>query len=449
MSTLVSQVVGMAALGAAGRRGRPVMHLVVWALLIVACLLPAGCAGGQEGLVTIKLVGTKPEQVHCYSFLRGEVFAALKAEGARKADEDRYGFRAFAGELLTVELPGGPDKSDAEMSFPYVFRGDEKMPLVWSRRPGLGLLNGKVVCVDLGTKAGAGWVARQSDGELRKVRTLLLGPDVVATAKVLRRLQASGITVGSSDSAEIESGNADSAAVAEERAALIAAKPACLVVGEAVLDKADKDMLGQLSDLTHLVMPWRGMIDLTKLKKLRYLGLHDETKNLAPLAKLPQLQGLWLEECDKVTDFGPLRELNRLQLLSIGNASNGGGPADLGFLADMRELRSLILGLGEGSRIKSIAPVGKLTNLTELAISPMPPGVKDLSPLTKLKNLKMLVVDSDSLKDRSEEYDELRKAMPDCEIVGFCMGSAWILLLIPAAVGLGFLRRRAAGAKVA
>ncbi|MDY7010439.1 MAG: hypothetical protein SVV80_06755, partial [Planctomycetota bacterium] len=115
---------------------------------------------------------------------------------------------------------------------------------------------------------------------------------------------------------------------------------------------------------------------------------------------------------------------------------------DLDVLADMRDLRSLTLTLGDESKIKSIAPIAKLTNLTELAITKIPSTVKDLSPLKKLKNLKMLVVDGDSLKERQKEYDEIRKALPECKVVGFCMGSAWILVVVPVAVGLGIWRRR-------
>ncbi len=426
--------------------------------LLIGCFLPLGCTDGQERLVSVKFTDvTGRLMVECSSFQRGEIFAAFGAEEAEKAGKDRYEFRAFVGELLLVKLPGkdddrpirgsstkrerlsnklsGKDNVPIEMTFPYIFRGDEKTPLVFARQSGLAMLNGKVVCVDLTDKAGVQWITQQPDAKLKTIRTLLLSDDAATNTAVLTRMAGSGITIALSDKTYNKSATAPSPAVeSEEIRALIAVKPACIFSEKT---RIDGNIIAQLPDLTHLVISGEKIPDLTGLKKLRFLGLGDVT-NLAPLAKLTQLQGLTVS-CGGVTDFTPLRKLTGLQTLGIGVTEN---LTDLDVLSDMRELRCLVLGLGDKSKIESIEPIGNLTNLTELCITSMPPTVTDLRPLKKLKNLRMLVVDKDGLEKRKDEYDEIRKALPECQVVGFCMGSAWILLVVPAAVGLGLWRRR-------
>ncbi|MBL7219454.1 MAG: hypothetical protein ISS69_05030, partial [Phycisphaerae bacterium] len=58
-----------------------------------------------------------------------------------------------------------------------------------------------------------------------------------------------------------------------------------------------------------------------------------------------------------------------------------------------------------------------------------------------LKGLRMLVVDKEALKKRKVEFDRIDKALPDTEIIGYCMGSAWIFIPVLAA-GFALLRHR-------
>ncbi len=421
--------------------------------LLIGWCLTLGFGSGQERhkqerpkgerLVSVKLTdGTGEQNVLCGNFQRGQIFNMIRAQEAEKAGKNHYEFPVFDGELMMVSLSGKAGKLTYKMSFPYIFRGDEKTPLVFSYRPGLMLLNGEVVCVDLGGVAGFRWMSKQPDARLKTIRTLLLSGDPATDTVALTRMAGSGITIAlSKKKSENKSAKSSPTAKARVRRAMIAAKPVCLFADRM---EVDEDMIVQLSDITHLMISsltisGDKMSDLTKLKKLRWLGYFDGITNLAPLAKLTHLQGLWLERCDNVADFTPLRKLNHLQTLFIGKAEK---LTDLHVFADMRNLRSLAIPLDDEGKIKSIVPIAKLTNLTELALAPIPPTVKDLSPLKKLKKLQILVVDSDGLKERKKEYDEIRKALPDCQIVGFCMGSAWILVVVPMAVGLGFWRRR-------
>jgi len=219
--------------------------------------------------------------------------------------------------------------------------------------------------------------------------------------------------------------------------ALIAARPVCIFMADKI--EIGQHTIDQLSNLTHLVCNADNMPDLTKLQKLQFLAAEfQNSAALASLAQLPRLQGLYMLPSDNShVDFAPLRKLKHLRTLQI---AHGGRITNLDILSDMHDLRSLSMSLGP--EVKSVAPIAKLTNLTELALMGIPPTVKDISSLKKLKNLKVLVVNDNYLEAHHKEFDEIRKALPECQIVGFCMGSIWILPLTLASIGLGVWWRR-------
>lgn len=321
---------------------RPRLRQFVQLFLLIGCCLPLGCGDRQEHhkqerLVSVKLAGgAGTQKVLCGSLQRGGIFAAIRGEEAEKAGKDCYEFPVFDGELLMVEL-SKVGKSTGEISFPYIFRGDEKTPLVFSYRPGLVLLNGKVICVDLGNKAGVQWLSKQPDARLKTVRTILLSGQAATDTKALTRMAGSGIAITLSAKLRCDLATSKPTVgpklVIEDDVckALIAAKPVCLLADRM---EVCKDTIVQLSDLTHLVTFSQEMPDLTKLKKLRFFGCCNEITTLAPLAELTHLRGLCLVQCDRITDFTPLRKLNHLQALQIGVAEE---LTDLDVLADMRQ----------------------------------------------------------------------------------------------------------------
>ena len=429
----------------------PGLGKITRVLLAAICLLLFGCGQDftQQGRVLVKRSLEKDaDRVGCWNCQRSPFFAGAYARAAKEAGKDSYGFLAFSGDLLMVHL----SRKDDTMKFPYIFRGDEKMPLDFTRRNGLVLLGGEVVCVDLNNPAGVKWLSKQPRAKMKAIRTLLLSNDDAVDVPSLQCLAGQGIMVHlvkpySVNKYKLILSKSISNADTELAKALIAAKPVGLMVGVEMPEK----VIAQLSSLTHLVIAGPQIPNLSKLKNLRFLSFafnDDKPSSLAPLAELTQLQGLRLVSCKHVSDFSPLRKLDRLRSLSIDTKH---GLKNLEFLTGMSDLRSLCLGLGDKDKLKSIAPLAKLSNLSELEISSMPTMVKDLSPLKKLKNLKLILVDKSSLKEREAEYDEIRKALPECRIVaGFCMGSVWILAVIPAAMVAGLLwRRRRAAGKVA
>jgi hypothetical protein len=91
--------------------------------------------------------------------------------------------------------------------------------------------------------------------------------------------------------------------------------------------------------------------------------------------------------------------------------------------------------------LKDISGLRNLQSLREAELISIPDTVKDLTPLESLKGLKMLIVDKDILKNRKVEFARIEKALPNTEIIGFCMGSAWIAIPV-LAVGFALLRHK-------
>ena len=165
-----------------------------------------------------------------------------------------------------------------------------------------------------------------------------------------------------------------------------------------------------------------------------------EAPSLAPLGELAALETLHIEELG-TGDLSVLAELPKLRTLSL----KGGDAADVSGIPRLSTLRKLdLMGF---ENLTNLSGIEEFDQLTHLAIFPVPEELTDLTPLESLENLDILLVDNDSLKAREAEYDQLREALPDTEIVGFCVGSRWLLVVLAVGVvgGLGvrYWRRRA------
>jgi hypothetical protein len=91
--------------------------------------------------------------------------------------------------------------------------------------------------------------------------------------------------------------------------------------------------------------------------------------------------------------------------------------------------------------IHSLQPLLKLPKLFGLTVMDT---ITDIATLKQLTNLKYLSLPADCLKDTLVKAD-LHKSLPNTRIVaneGFCLGSGWLLLLIPLILGIRFLTVR-------
>ncbi|MHC4655951.1 MAG: leucine-rich repeat domain-containing protein [Planctomycetota bacterium] len=143
----------------------------------------------------------------------------------------------------------------------------------------------------------------------------------------------------------------------------------------------------QFKDIT----PISGLGKLTDL----FLGSKLTNANIVPLAKLTNLERLYLEN-NQITDMTPLAGLKKLSRLQIRRNQI----ADLSPLAALSNMESLWLGENE---IIDIAPLAALTKLGGLSLSNN--KIRDISPLAGLRNLGFLDISNNRLTDISQLTD--------------------------------------------
>ena len=181
----------------------------------------------------------------------------------------------------------------------------------------------------------------------------------------------------------------------------------------------------------------RNLIGVDYLAKVTRINLsNSRVTDLSPLAEITTLESLSL--CGTpVVDLTPLRELTSLRTLNATRTQ----VADLSPLAKLTNLETLDL---SGTSVTDAAPLVGFLNLKRLGLNYT--AITDVSPLTNLANLDILqlrgvyrdlqsddvmgiewddVNSTDELLERvpyyrpsipADEFAELRKALPGCDI---------------------------------
>jgi hypothetical protein len=129
-------------------------------------------------------------------------------------------------------------------------------------------------------------------------------------------------------------------------------------------------------------------------------------------------------DCEGVGDLSELKSLSRIRWFCF---SPDVSQSDFAmFLQQHPQLRVIdLLGCDE---LNDLSPLTHLSGLQGLTLDL---AIEDLSPLHQLENLDVLVLDEDFVDE--EEYKMLQAALPETQITmgGYCLGSGWILLLVP------------------
>jgi len=145
--------------------------------------------------------------------------------------------------------------------------------------------------------------------------------------------------------------------------------------------------------LTRLHVKWGPVVDLTALERLRQLeGLSLGTtsvEDISPIAKLPNLTFLQLDNLNRVHDFGALSHARRLEFLEIEGYPQGPQKIrvrDLAFALDLKNLRALRIGYVIVDHF-DISPLLKLRKLEYLDLPAIAQSDRDrlLSALPKLR----------------------------------------------------------------
>lgn len=180
-------------------------------------------------------------------------------------------------------------------------------------------------------------------------------------------------------------------------------------------EKSSHQGISELKDVTFLYAEWVNddyFAEICNMQSLEYLNLQTVTvEDLSPLAGLSNLKALQLDSIRKAGDFAFLKSMTHLRGLYLTNVKH---MPDMEFFSDMHHVRRLGI---EGSintkvKISSLAPLAGLWSLEELYMASVTLSDKDLTPLARCPNLKVLQCARFAPK---KSFEELRAAMPDLE----------------------------------
>jgi hypothetical protein len=238
-------------------------------------------------------------------------------------------------------------------------------------------------------------------------------------------------------------------------------------------DSIDPDFLYGLPELNSLIIEYWDSTDITDLQfeKLRSLEslsiIESDIHDLSPIAASSKIRNLNLIYCETLKEIGSVADLAGISCLGLTGCQN---IIDIPAILQMppltrlsipgntsqRELADIIsrhnaLQVLELISCDSITDLSPLEDYTGLKALTLDFNVPDLKPVYQLTGLELLVLAEDFFED-SLAITEIQQAMPDTRIVaggGFCLGSGWILLLVPAIIILIIVRKRFTGSRLA
>jgi len=227
----------------------------------------------------------------------------------------------------------------------------------------------------------------------------------------------------------------------------------------------DLAYLGRLPALRHLVLqgwepagpdllPW-------KLRRLHSLALVGSTvKDLAAIEHLTDLRVLRLMGCKELADLGGLTVLTKLDTLCLLGEHKVEDLAPLGKAPALRHL-SLTAELDGASmgtlcrtvpqlesleligsdKLKTLEPLAALEHLRYLVVLGPEANVQ---PLAGMRHLRALVLPGEVFEKAPDKVAALEKALPETALAAgeLCLGSGWLLLLLPALAAGYLLHRR-------
>jgi len=246
-----------------------------------------------------------------------------------------------------------------------------------------------------------------------------------------------------------------------------------LYISAEIWDMKDLSKLSSLENLIllNLYQPANNkpLLDNSGLKSLTII--RSGIKDVAFLVNLKNLTRLSLLECDSLSDISALKSMSGLEQLGLISCSS---LTDINVLGDLTSLRSISFNpLVTKNEFASFAENHDDIESIELVgcsyINDMGPFARnkklsclsyfdtdlDINTIYDLKRLKYLSL-PDSIYNDSPQLEKIREKLPNCVIVpsvALCLGSGWLLLIIPVVflTGLTFMfykRQRSGVAKV-
>ena len=361
-----------------------------------------------------------------------EYHSIVKIDQAHRKNEKFYGILIPPGALCMALVV---DDACNAVQFPLIFSGNEEMPLKLSRPDARGLifLNGKAVCYRTG--AGNAYPVCRDNGS---IQTLICSGSIDEDTDALRALAGKGISV-------VIPKNYPEEGLPKLLEALVECQPRLVF---AFCGIPWDTILGRLKNLEYMFITGDRVPSTAGMEKLKLFGIASLKKpsgngtiSIGALSRLPELRSLYIGYFDEIEDWKTLHSFKSLENLSLQEIKLSGEKMHI--ISSLTSLRGLVIENGpEDGPMKDISFLSPLGNLEHLILlSEMGIDVDPL-PLAKLKNLKTLVVKKSYLNLHKKEFDTIRTAIPGCDIVGFCLGSGWILMLLTVSCAAGFFLRK-------
>jgi hypothetical protein len=175
------------------------------------------------------------------------------------------------------------------------------------------------------------------------------------------------------------------------------------------------------------------------LEELSIIGAADQFTNLAGIEKMTRLRTfvVWGGE---LGDVSPLAALADLRWVGLPPKTTQEQFA--AFVAAHPKLT--ILDLSRNETVKDLTPLTTLRDLQGLILGG---AAEDISVVPKLTTLKFVGVSKDAWDAAPDQVAAIKKALPDALVVkvSSCLGSGWILLLLPVPIVAWLIRRRRRG----
>lgn len=174
-----------------------------------------------------------------------------------------------------------------------------------------------------------------------------------------------------------------------------------------------------------------------KLKSLYFLSC-DSLFDVQNLSKYNKLRILGFTQCRRLQDISSIHGMKNLIWLSCPPGMN-----QIQFDTLIPSLQSLhVLELINCDSLKSIEAIKELKSIKSLTLA-----CKNInsSSANDMKNLELLILQPDTGKAGELKIMQLRNRLPNTLVVpgkGFCLGSGWILILLPLTGLILFLFRR-------
>jgi hypothetical protein len=206
------------------------------------------------------------------------------------------------------------------------------------------------------------------------------------------------------------------------------------------------------------------LLPLSGLKNLHSLTIAESSLSSLSSIEIPtSLHHLYLPACDTLSDIKDLLKLTNLKSLSLAQCMH---VRDLEILNEIEGLYHLspppvisqqeflelidgqqqleVLELIGCERIQDISPLKKALDLRILLLQL---EYEQLAGLDMLDQLELIVLESEVFDNNPQWIKELKSQLPDSNIVpgsGICLGSGWLMLLLPCIFIFRFLFRRKA-----